>query len=116
MVVLVICFAIGGLVSPTPNATMQYLATKCIDNSGGQDEKSWFWSRGDGACERIEHFDDPEAEKRRLTADHIVFSFQMPLPRDGKIRFLKSGYCEFVNMRSQSLTPILSLKNIKILF
>ena len=58
------------------------IATKCIDKSGGKDSKSWFWPRGKGACERIEHFDDPEASDKQLTADHIVFAFQMPLPRD----------------------------------
>ena len=84
MVSLITCFAIGGLISPTPNATMQYLATKCIDNSGGMDADTWFWTRGKGACERIDHFDDEVAVKRRLSADHIVFSFQMPLPRDSK--------------------------------
>ena len=41
-----------------------------------------FWTRGKGACKRIEHFDDPEAAK--YSANHIVFSFQMPLPRDSK--------------------------------
>ncbi len=30
------CFLIGALVSPTPNSSMQYLATNCIDPSGGQ--------------------------------------------------------------------------------
>jgi len=34
-----LCFLIGALVSPTPNSSMQYIATKCIDKSRGQDRK-----------------------------------------------------------------------------
>ena len=68
---LLLCFLLGALVSPTPNASMQYLATKCVDKSGGVDRKSWFWPRGKGSCQRIERFDDPEASKQQLTADHI---------------------------------------------
>ena len=81
LISLIICGILGGVVSPTPNATMQYLATKCIDKSAGQGENDpWFWPRGKGACQSIEHFDDPKAQD--LTADNIVFTFQMPLPRD----------------------------------
>ena len=68
--------------SPSPNASMQYLATKCVDKSGGKDTKSWFWPRGKGSCQKIDRFDDPEASKQQLTADHIVFAFQLPHPRD----------------------------------
>ena len=42
-----------------------------------------FWSRGKGACKKIDHFDDPEAAK--YSANHVVFTFQMPLPRDSKL-------------------------------
>jgi hypothetical protein len=80
--VLIICFLTGALVSPTPNASMQYLATKCVDKTAGKDSKAWFYPRGKGSCQRIDRFDDPEAAKQELTADNIVFAFQMPLPRD----------------------------------
>ena len=84
MIVLFSSFLIGGLVSPTTYASMQYLATKCIDDSAGQDTDKWFWSRGKGACKKIEHFDDDDASK--YSANHIVFTFQMPLPRDSKLK------------------------------
>ncbi len=80
--ILVFCFLIGALVSPSPNTSMQYLATKCVDKSGGKNKDVWFYSRGKGACQRIERFDDQEAADMELTANHIVFTFQMPLPRD----------------------------------
>ena len=40
-ILLLAGFLIGGLVSPTPNASMQYLATKCIDEKAGQDTEKW---------------------------------------------------------------------------
>jgi len=98
-ILLLAGFLIGGLVSPTPNASMQYLATKCIDEKAGQDTEKWFWTRGKGACKRIEHFDDPEAAK--YSANHIVFSFQMPLPRD-KVQIDYSRW-------QQTLMTVLSL-------
>ena len=89
-IVLLGSFLIGGIGSPTPNASMQYLATKCIDDSAGQDTDKWFWSRGKGACKKIEHFDDDEASK--YSANHIVFTFQMPLPRDSKFEKVQKPY------------------------
>ena len=79
---LILCGLIPGLVSPAPNSSMQYLASKCVDKSGGQDNKKWYWPRGKGACTKLDHFDDPEAANQQLTAENIVFAFQMPLPRD----------------------------------
>jgi hypothetical protein len=32
----VACFLIGAIISPMPNSSMQYLATNCIDPSGGK--------------------------------------------------------------------------------
>ena len=55
---------------------------QCVDKSGGLDAKSWFWPRGKGSCQKIDRFDDPEASKEKLTADNIVFAFQLPHPRD----------------------------------
>lgn len=80
--ILVFCFLLGALVSPSPNSSMQYLATKCVDPSAGKDPDMWFWPRGKGACKRIDKFTDAEAARDQLTADHIVFAFQMPLPRN----------------------------------
>ena len=83
------CFLIGALVSPTPNSSMSVLASKCIDFSGGKDEDAWFYPRGkEGACRKIDKLDDPEAADMKLTAENIVFAFQIPLPRNNvKIAF-----------------------------
>ena len=40
-ILLLISFLIGGLISPSPNTSMQYLATKCIDESAGQNTEKW---------------------------------------------------------------------------
>ena len=40
-ILLLLSFLVGGLISPTPNASMQYLATKCIDESAGQNTDKW---------------------------------------------------------------------------
>lgn len=42
----------------------------------------WFAPRGPNACKRVESFSDDDVAKLGLTADNIVFSFQMPHPRD----------------------------------
>ena len=81
---LILCGLIGGIVSPAPNSSMQFLASKCVDKSAGKDGKKWYWPRGKGACTKIDHFDAPEAAQQQLTADNIVFAFQMPLPRENK--------------------------------
>ena len=40
-ILLLLSFLVGGLISPTPNASMQYLATKCIDESAGENTDNW---------------------------------------------------------------------------
>ena len=50
-----LCFLLGAVVSPTPNSSMQYLATKCVDEKGGEDEDAWFYPRGGkGKCNPIQ--------------------------------------------------------------
>jgi len=78
-----LCFLIGAVVSPTPNSSMQYLATKCVDVNGGSDEEAWFYPRGKGSCNAIQSLTDP-GNAKDLGPDNIVFSFQMPHPREGK--------------------------------
>ena len=73
------CFFLGALVSPPPNAANNILATKCVDPAGDTKSEAWFYLRGEGGCKRIESFSDPEAQKMQLTAENIVFSFQMPV-------------------------------------
>jgi len=80
-----LCFLLGAVVSPTPNSSMQYLATKCVDEKGGEDEDAWFYPRGGkGKCNPIQSLSDPANEAKGLGPDNIVFSVQMPHPREGK--------------------------------
>ena len=87
--VLVICqvlsFLVGAIFSPSPNHSDQLLATKCYDKEGpGSRDKpndKWFYPRGKGACATINDIAET-AEDHELGADNVVFSFQMPLPRE----------------------------------
>ena len=77
---------VGAVFAPSPNNTDQLLATKCYDPDGPGDSKSpntnWFHPRGKNPCKTIEDISET-AEHIELAADNVVFSFQMPLPRDG---------------------------------
>ncbi len=77
------CLFAGAVVSPKPNNSMQFTGTKCVDDSpdqGGEDR--WFYPRGKGRCRSIADFDSKETLDMGLTADNIVFAFQMPHMRD----------------------------------
>jgi hypothetical protein len=50
------------------------------DRKDGKD--IWFTPRGPKPCKRIESFSGDEAARQKLSADNIVFAFQMPHPRD----------------------------------
>ena len=87
--VLVLCqilsFLVGALFAPSPNNTDQLLATKCYDADGGNNmpkSENWFYPRGKMGCRTIEDVAQT-AESIELGADNVVFTFQMPLPRDG---------------------------------
>jgi len=70
------CFLLGAIVSPNPNASMQFLAAKCVDLDGGTTD-AWFYQRGEGACDKIQSLVNPHHAKQ-LGPENIVFSFQMP--------------------------------------
>jgi len=81
---LVICqilsFLAGAIMCPAPRSTDQLLATKCYDPDG--DPNKWFYPRGKRGCRTI--WDIAQTvESIELVADNVVFTFQMPLPRDG---------------------------------
>ncbi|XP_040576781.1 protein wntless [Lepeophtheirus salmonis] len=76
----IVCFLLGAVVSPRPNSSDNILATKCIDYKG--DRKAWFYSRGPGQCPRFDSFDDNETMPPGLTAENVVFTFQLPLPKE----------------------------------
>ena len=79
--VLLVCqifsFLVGAIWAPAPNNSEQFLATKCYDKEGGKDDKKWFQPRGAHKCRVIDEITDIPS----MTADNVVFSVQMPLPR-----------------------------------
>ena len=78
----VLCFLVGAVWAPAPNNSDQFLATKCYDPAGSQKSgKTWFQPRGANKCRSIESIAD-EAEQTSLKADNVVFSIQMPLPKN----------------------------------
>ncbi|XP_031626580.1 protein wntless [Contarinia nasturtii] len=84
LVCQVICFLIGGLIAPVPASVQTILGTVCKDIPGSfNDTTKWVYSRGLGQCETIQQT-DLERHDVRL-ANQIVFVFQMPLPREGKV-------------------------------
>ena len=82
----ILCFFLGALISPSPNTSMTLTATKCVDEKADINGDEWFYPRGDqeGKCKRIDSFSSKEASDMQLTAENIVFSFQMPHAREGR--------------------------------
>ncbi len=72
-----VCFLLGGVVSPPPNTSTQVLGTKCVDRDADIHGDRWFYSHGEGRCDSIP---DLESAPHDLTAENIVFAFQMPRP------------------------------------
>lgn len=74
------CFLIGGLVAPMPANAQIILGIPCQDTLKIKNDTSkWFYSRGTGACSQL-HLDELNHE---YSENDIVFTFQMPIPRDG---------------------------------
>ncbi|KAL1110355.1 hypothetical protein AAG570_007886 [Ranatra chinensis] len=78
----IICFLIGGLIAPKPSSTDTILATKCLDKTNNTAE--WFYIRGENKCSTM-NINVFSYEKYERIANQIVFSFQMPTPRDNII-------------------------------
>ncbi|CAO1377204.1 unnamed protein product [Diamesa hyperborea] len=79
-----VCFLIGGLVAPIPSSVQTILGTICKDVPGSHNDTSvWLHSRGEGSCEQLDHSEILKDDLRM--ANRIVFVFQMPLPREGRI-------------------------------
>ncbi|KAH7725866.1 CRE-MIG-14 protein [Aphelenchoides avenae] len=79
LLIQVLFFLVGGLYSPEPSTSMEFLMTKCKDAKAGR-SKEWFHIRPQ-KCDRIEsldHYTPVSADIR-----DIVFVAQMPHARDG---------------------------------
>lgn len=86
LVCQVICFLVGGLIAPIPSSVQNILPTICKDIPGSfNDTTIWLYSRGNGKCERIPDEEFLSDNRDISLANQIVFVYQMPLPRDGKI-------------------------------
>ncbi len=76
------CVLAGAFISPKPNNAIQIIGTKCVDDKADLNGDEWFYPRGEGKCDIIQDFDSEETQARGLTADNIVFAFQMPHMRE----------------------------------
>ena len=78
-----VCFLLGGLISPNPNMVQTVSATVCIDES--KDTSKWFTAIDPATrCKAFNNMDEATAHMKDLSADMIVFTFELPLPRDGE--------------------------------
>ena len=82
----VLSFLGGAIFAPSPNNSQQLLAVKCYDPDGPGSDNKWFSPRGKGGCNSIDKI-TVTAEDVDLTADNVVFAFQMPLPRGMEIDY-----------------------------
>jgi len=81
LVCQVFCFLVGAIGAPKPNNSDQILATWCKDPDGGKGDKQlWFVPRGKHKCTVIE--DIEHAINMKLSAENIVYTFQLPAPRE----------------------------------
>ena len=83
----VLSFLVGAIFAPSPNNSEQLLAVKCHDADGPgygseRNDNKWFTPRVKGGCISIDKIAET-AESVDLTADNVVFAFQMPLPKQG---------------------------------
>lgn len=84
MICQFVCFLVGGLIAPAPSAVMSVLGTKCIDKNYKPANDKWYYIRGKGRCHSINDFDDPVVSEQSINANNIIFTFQVPHPRDGQ--------------------------------
>jgi len=87
LVLQVLCFMVGAIFAPNPNNSDQFLATWCKDpkglsSKGRHEHDAWFVPRGRNKCQVIENIE--EAIHTQLRAEEIVYTFQLPHPRDGR--------------------------------
>ncbi|GAB6031384.1 hypothetical protein CHUAL_009166 [Chamberlinius hualienensis] len=79
------CFLIGGCIAPAPYNTMSFLSIKCI-NKDINSRTTWSIARAKTfpTCQRVTDFNEiTKMKNESITANNIVFTFQMPLPKEG---------------------------------
>ncbi|XP_076042789.1 protein wntless-like isoform X2 [Oratosquilla oratoria] len=85
MLCQLVCFLVGGLIAPAPSSVMPVLGTKCIDKHFSWNK--WYQAREPTQCNAIDSFEDPIILDRNVTANDIVFSFQIPLRFGGEVEY-----------------------------
>ncbi|XP_071547630.1 protein wntless isoform X2 [Panulirus ornatus] len=83
MICQVVCFLVGALIAPAPSSVMTVLGTKCIDKNYRKDK--WYWPHGKGKCQSFEDLKDPVIEELQVDSNSIIFTFQVPQPKDNVI-------------------------------
>ena len=64
--------------APSPSNVMNILATKCIkDYRNRTADQAWFYPRGEGTCRSVSKFTDEVIQKEKVTANDIIFAFQV---------------------------------------
>ena len=84
--------------APHPSNVQTVLGTKCLDLGHHMHKKSWFWARGSGACESVEKLSDRRIQSEGITADEIVFTWQVPLPRGGQEMHMSRWFQNIVSV------------------
>ncbi|KAL8617971.1 hypothetical protein ACOMHN_058055 [Nucella lapillus] len=79
---LIAFFLVGGLIAPAPYSTIVSTPIPCVDRHEGLHKRP-FIPRGNGSCDYVTDLEhDPRIEEEEISANQIVFSQWLPLPRD----------------------------------
>ncbi|KAG1669603.1 Protein wntless [Nymphon striatum] len=84
----IVCFLVGALIAPAPSNVQTVIGTKCIRSKKDARENTpkFYIPRAKQAekrCFSVNSFDDPYINRNRITANQIVFAYQIPIPKDG---------------------------------
>lgn len=62
--------------APAPTSVAAVMATKCVDKHYTQTQ--WYQTRPvSDSCVRFDDFDDPIIQEKGITAEDIIFAFQV---------------------------------------
>ncbi|XP_074642923.1 protein wntless-like isoform X2 [Tubulanus polymorphus] len=86
LVCQIVFFLIGGKIAPSPSSAVSVLGTWCVDKNYPVKQDEWSFSRSDlkdgKGCDSVAGYSDPKIKAKSIKAEEIVFTFQLPLPRD----------------------------------
>ncbi len=85
--------------APAPSSVQSVLGTKCLDIGKPHDKQDWFYPRGEQhPCRSVATLDDPKIDKEGVTANQVVFSFQIPLPKNNYILDMSRWFQNLVSI------------------